>query len=84
MIFLIDFFIWGVSLTHPVLDSFLSGEFLLHIPSRFDFYLGNSLTHPVLASFLCIPCLLFFSLFFSLTHLVLASVLSLENKINNK
>ena len=25
-------FIWGVSLTHPVLASFLSVEFLLHIP----------------------------------------------------
>ena len=25
-------FLWGVSLTHPVLASFLSGEFLLHIP----------------------------------------------------
>ena len=25
-------FIWGVSLTHPVLASFLSGEFLLHVP----------------------------------------------------
>ena len=25
-------FIWGVSLTHPVLASFLCGEFLIHIP----------------------------------------------------
>ena len=25
-------FFWGVPLTHPVLASFLSGEFLLHIP----------------------------------------------------
>ena len=26
---------WGVSLTHPMLASFLSGEFLLHIPGEF-------------------------------------------------
>ena len=57
-------FIWGVSLTHAVLASFLSGEFLLHIPwwlhfyaesfsytSRADFVFmwGVSLTHPVLS-----------------------------------
>ena len=57
-------FMWGVSLTQPVLASFLSGEFLLHIPPwrRFDlgsfsytsragfiFMSGASLTHPVLA-----------------------------------
>ena len=30
----VSFFIWGVSLTHPMLASFLSGEFLLHIPCR--------------------------------------------------
>ena len=29
---LLFFFIWAVSLTQPVLASFLSGEFLLHIP----------------------------------------------------
>ena len=29
--FLFNFFIWGVSLTHPVLASFLYREFLLHI-----------------------------------------------------
>ena len=59
-------FIWGVSLTHPVLASFLSGEFLLHIPCCLHFYAGSfsytsrvvfifirgvSLSHPVLASF---------------------------------
>ena len=59
---------WGVSLTHPVLASFLCGEFLLHIPCWLHFYVGSfsytsragfifmwgvSLTHPVLASFLC-------------------------------
>ena len=33
-------FIWGVSLTHPMLASFLSGEFLLHIPCWLHFYLG--------------------------------------------
>ena len=30
-------FIWEVSLTHPVLASFLSGKFLLHIPFWFHF-----------------------------------------------
>ena len=46
-------FVWGVSLTHPVLASFLSG--------------GVSLTHPVLASLLSgkflshMPCWLYFS-----------------------
>ena len=57
------FFIGGVSLTHAVLASFLSGECLLHIPCWLHFYLGCSsykyragfifmrgvsLTHPVL------------------------------------
>ena len=71
------FFVWGVSLTHHVLSFFLllffpffplllllSGDFLLHIPFRFNFYMGSfscaeiifmqgiSQTHPVLASFL--------------------------------
>ena len=60
------FLIEGGSLTHPVLDSFLSMEFLLNIPCRFRFYVGSfsytshadfvfmqgvSSTHPVLASF---------------------------------
>ena len=65
----IDFvFMWGVSLTQPVLASFLSGEFLLHIPCWLHFYVESfsytsragfnfiswlSLTHPALASFLC-------------------------------
>ena len=37
--------IWGVSLTHPMLASFLCGEFLLHILCwlfSFSFYLGSS------------------------------------------
>ena len=42
-------FIWGISLTHPVLaffggsnlTSFFSGEFLLHIPCWLLFYLGS-------------------------------------------
>ena len=58
-------FMWGVSLKHPVLNSFLCGEFLLHIPCWIYFYVGSfsytshaclwgvSLTHPVSASFLC-------------------------------
>ena len=33
--------IWGVSLTHPMLASFLSGEFLLHIPCWIHLYLGR-------------------------------------------
>ena len=56
----------GDSLTHSVLDSFLSMEFLLNIPCRFRFYVGSfsytphadfvfmqgvSSTHTVLASF---------------------------------
>ena len=46
-------FIWGVSLTHPVLASFLSREFLLHIPCLLYFSLGSSLTHPMLALLFC-------------------------------
>ena len=34
-------FLWGVSLTHPVLASFLSSEFLLNIPCCLHFYLGS-------------------------------------------
>ncbi len=60
-------FLWGVSLTHPMLSSFLSGEFLLHIPcwlsfsvgsfshtshAGFPFLWGDSLTHPMLTLFL--------------------------------
>ena len=59
-------FIWGVSLTYPVLASFLTGEFLLHIPCWLNLYLGSfsytsragfnfisgvSLKQPMLASF---------------------------------
>ena len=68
-------FIWGVSLTHPMLALFfyglasvLCGEFLLHIPCWFCFYVGSfssttlatfvfiwgvSHTHPVLSWLLC-------------------------------
>ena len=35
-------FMWGVSLIHPVLSSFLSGEFLLHIPCWFHFSVGRN------------------------------------------
>ena len=35
------FFMCGVSLTHPVLAYFLSGEFLLHIPCWLTFCLGS-------------------------------------------
>ena len=44
-------FMWGVPLTHPVIASSLSGEFLLHIPSLLYIYFGSSLTHTVLALF---------------------------------
>ena len=69
----------GVSLPHPVLPSFLCGEFLLHIPCCLHFYSGSfsytsragfiffrgvSLTHPVLASFF-----FFFFFFFSFLYL---------------
>ena len=33
-------FLWGVSLSHPVLASFLSREFLLHIPWQVSFFLS--------------------------------------------
>ena len=38
---LVFFFIWGVSLTHPVLASFLCREFVLHIPCWLHFYAGS-------------------------------------------
>ena len=89
-------FLWGLSLSHPVLDSlslslsFLSEEFLLHIPCwNYFFYRGVSLTHPILPLFffgeflLHIPCWLLFIVVVvvviwgvSLTHPVLASFLS--------
>ena len=52
-------FLWGVSLTHPVLASFLSGEFLLHIPffSFFFFFLFFFKSREFL---LHIPCWLLF------------------------
>ena len=34
-------FLWGVSLTHPVLPSFLCREFILHILCCLDFYAGS-------------------------------------------
>ena len=53
------FFIGGVSLTHLMLGSFLSGEFLLHIPCWlhscfvFVFIRGVCLTHPMLDLLFC-------------------------------
>ena len=75
----------GVSLTHPVLASFLCGEFLLHIPRWLDVYLG-SFSDTSRAGFiflsgeflLHIPCWFHFYLGVSLTHPVLASFLSGE------
>ena len=45
-------FLWGVSLTHPVLASYLCGEFLLNV-RYWLFIWGVSLTHPVLAFYFC-------------------------------
>ena len=87
---LADFiFLWGVSLTHPVLAScFLLnlGSFSYTSGAGFIFLWGVSLTHPMLALFfrgeffLHIPCclLLFFIWGVSLTHPLLASALSRE------
>ena len=77
-------FIRGVPLTHPVLASFLSGEFLLHIPCCLHFYSG-SFSYTSRAGFffflffsgeflLLIPCWLpffffFFFFFFSFLYL---------------
>ena len=67
IIIIIYLFLRGVCLRHFMLASFLSGEFLLHIPCWLHFYRGNfsytsragftfiwgvSLTHPMLSSFL--------------------------------
>ena len=79
------FFIVGGSLTHPVLASFLCGEFLLHSPRWLDVYLG-SFSDTSRAGFiflsgeflLHIPCWFHFYLGVSLTHPVLASFLSGE------
>ena len=48
-----SFLIWRVSLPHPMLASFLSGEFLLHIPCWLfsNFYLG-SLSYSSIAGFI--------------------------------
>ena len=66
-------FMWGISLTHPMLTLFLCGKFLLHIPcclhfsawsfsytshADFVFMWKVSLTHPVLPSFFCLEFLL--------------------------
>ncbi len=62
---MLTLFMWVVSLTHPVLPSFLCGEFVLHILCFLSFIRGVPLTHPTLDSFLCgkfllhIPCWLF-------------------------
>ena len=61
---------WGVSLTQPVLASFLSGEFLLHIPRWRQFDLG-SFSYTSRAGFI-------FMSGSSLTHSVLALILSAD------
>ena len=57
------FFIWGVSLKHPVLPSFLCGEFLLHIPSWLKFYLGSS-------SYTSCPGFFFFHSFYFIFYFI--------------
>ena len=70
---LVLLFIGEVSLTHPVLASFLSEEFLLHIPRWLHFYAGSfSYTSRAVAVVfvLVIVCLLFIWGVY-LTHLML-------------
>ena len=73
------FCMWGVSLTHPVVLSFLCGEFLLYIPCCVDFY-ARSFSYTSCAGFFSrFFFFFFFFLFFrgvSLTHPMLASLLS--------
>ena len=70
-------FMWGVSLTHPVLVSFLCGEFLLHIPCLLPFYLG-SFSYTSHAGFIIFIWGFIFMWGVSLTHPVLASFLYRE------
>ena len=85
---LVYFYYWGVSLTYPVLASFLSEEFLLCIPCWPHFCLGSisytsragftfiwvvSLTHAMLALLFCGEFLLHILWGVSLTHPMLAS-----------
>ena len=86
---------WGVSLTHPALASFLCQEILLNILCWLHFYVGSfsytshagftfpwgvSLTHPMLAFYF----ILFFYIIWgvSLTHPALASFLCQEFLLN--
>ena len=82
------FYVWGVSLTHPMLALYLSGEFFIHIPFWLHFYLGSfSYTSHACFNFLWgisytshVGFFFFFFFFFlffgvSLTHPVLASFL---------
>ena len=55
-------FMWGVSLTHPVLASFLSREFLLHISCRLNFYVG-SISYTSHADFVFMRGVFFFFFF---------------------
>ena len=68
---------WEVSLKHPVLTSFLCGEFLLHIPCCLCFYVGSfSYTSRALLMFMqgMVPSFLYIFIFgVSLTHHVLVS-----------
>ena len=77
------FYVWGVSLTHPMLALYLSAEFLIHIPFWLHFYLGSfSYTSHVCFNFLWgisytshVGFLKFLFWGVSLTHPVLASFL---------
>ena len=85
-IFFSLFFIWGVSLTHPLLASFLSREFLLHLPCWLYCLSGEfPLNIPYLLYFFCgefllhVPCWLLYLIWgVSLTHPMLVSFLSGE------
>ena len=73
------FFMWGVSLTHPMLTLFVCGEFVLHNPCCLHFY-ACSFSYTSHAGFIfmparsfCYACLLhfvFFSSFFSLIFFI--------------
>ena len=47
-------FMWGVSLTHPMLALFLSGEFLLHIPCLLCLSVGSFSYTPHAGFFICL------------------------------
>ena len=63
-------FNWGVSLTHPMLVSFLSEEFLLHIPRWLYFSVG-SFSYTSHSGFFFLFLLFFFLDYFLILFLLL-------------